>query len=128
MTDKEYWKLIESFMWGADFSYAKIQVLVEELEPAISAGLQDFCYTRVKDLYDRFEEYGRTKVKDDGYEHRGICYFGVSDDRLNDLTAHIVGLGEEEFNKVIQNPELARQRAKKRDYKENFMYSFLNLE
>jgi hypothetical protein len=124
MTDEKCWELIKSFNWGKSFDYVGIQKLIQKLEPDQIKELQKFCDARVSDLYDRFEEFGRTKVVDDGYEFRGICYYGVGDDSLSDLIAHIVGLGESEFNKVMKNPELARKRAARQDYKENFLYSF----
>jgi len=47
---------------------------------------------------------------------------GVGDDSFGDLRAHIIGLGREEFNRVMENPKLAQERINKGDYKESFSY------
>jgi hypothetical protein len=52
------------------------------------------------------------------------CYYGVSDDGFNDLTAHIIGLGQGELKRVLNNPDLAKERADRGAYEENFLYCF----
>ena len=46
----------------------------------------------------------------------------VSDDGFDDLLNHIIGLGEEEYRKNVENPKLAFDRADHRDYVESFAY------
>lgn len=48
----------------------------------------------------------------------------LGDDSFNDLLYHIVGLGHEEYQKVLKKPSLANERAIKYDFKESFIYCF----
>ena len=43
-------------------------------------------------------------------------------DSWDDTTAHIIGLGKEEFDRHIENPRLIFEREKKMDYRESFAY------
>ena len=114
-----YWKIINQCNWGMDFDCDRIKdFLINYYTKSERRELHDFCRKKIKKLYRTFEKYSLEKFGDK------YSNFYVSDDGMSDLTAHIVGLGEEEYNKVIKNPELARKRAKNREYKENFMYSF----
>lgn len=47
---------------------------------------------------------------------------GVGDDGFNDLLAHIVGMGKEEFERNLADPTLAQKRADADDYEESFAY------
>lgn len=122
MSDKDFWLIIEECDWKKDFNYDRIrQKLEAEYNKDIRNQLIDFISARRKELYARLEQFGRTKVKGD-YEHRGICWVGCSDDGLSDLVNHIIGLGENEFNKVMKNPMAAKTRAGAGKYKESFAY------
>jgi hypothetical protein len=55
---------------------------------------------------------------------RPLC---LSDDGWSDCMSHIVGLGKDEFEKTLKNPELAWERSmagygKPRGYQESFLY------
>jgi len=75
-----------------------------------------------RDHFDQAQEYLIECLEswEDEDEDRS---FGVSDDGFQDLTAHIVGLGEAEYSKVCKDPRLAVTRASNRDYTESFRYA-----
>lgn len=52
--------------------------------------------------------------------------FGLGDDSFDDLIAHIIGLGQNEYAAVSLQPELALQRARKHQYVESFAYCIPN--
>ena len=123
--EDKFWDIIEACEWAKDNNYDRIrEFLIKLFSLEERKELVEFCRLKRNQLYARFEEWGRTQVPDDGYEHRGCNYFPVSDDGLSDLTAHIVGCGETEFKRVMKNPELAKERADNGAYYENFFYSF----
>jgi hypothetical protein len=49
---------------------------------------------------------------------------GVGDDGFDDLIEHIIGLGREEYEKVLKHPDLAQKRVNSGQYKESFAYCF----
>lgn len=110
------WQIIKSTKWGKTDDYEKIgaklakEYTLEELET-----LQEFYEDKRAKLCTKLDKY--SEKRDDKYD-----YWGCSDDGFWDLTAHIVGLGEVEYNKVLKNPELAKKRSDKGDYQENFGY------
>lgn len=56
------------------------------------------------------------------YESDGDPDYWIGDDGFSDLTAHVVGLGKEVFEREASNPELIAERASKCKYKESFAY------
>lgn len=81
---------------------------------------RDFFSDVQRTVYNALNSYGKSI---------GLLYrwLPVSDDGFDDLTAHIVGLGAKEVEKVIKYPKKALARASARNYKENFMYCFSSL-
>jgi hypothetical protein len=47
-----------------------------------------------------------------------------SDDSLSDAIYHVIGLGQQEYEKVMNNLALLERRAEHEGYKESFAYCF----
>lgn len=73
-------------------------------------------YRRI--LENAVEEYSQKKY---GNRH---SWPHVSDDSFWDLTAHVVGLGENIYNDILAHPEKINTFVDNHSYKENFEYCF----
>lgn len=60
-------------------------------------------------------------VLDDWAEQTG-AEFETGDDGFDDLVCHIIGLGREEYETVLDDPAVALRRAEAGDYRESFRY------
>lgn len=120
--EENYWQEIEALKWGIDFNYERIANELAVLPPDTSKAIKKFARGMQRNLMEA--------IKDWEEENRtlDIC----SDDGFNDVTAHIVGLGEQAFNAAIENPVLVETRynaeyGTAEGYTENFNYSFLDI-
>ena len=120
LTDKQAWALIDQMGWGrSSKNYAALaREWYAKLGKTGMDGLQNFVGARVSDLYHAVEKYEAT----------GKSLEIGSDDGMSDLTHHVVGLGQAEFDACIANPKLLARRYDKGDYEESFAYCFLEPE
>jgi hypothetical protein len=70
-------------------------------------------------VYDKMEEL---KIKLFAYGGGSYVGYGLTDTGMNDLCSHIVGLGKAEFDAVMANPELAKERATNGWFAQDFQY------
>jgi len=115
MNRDEFWAIVESVGWGTidtDYERGK-QVLLKALptleecdafgqhrlhvKQALSNAIDSWCALRDTSL-------------------------GLGDDGFNDLCAHIVGLGREEYERNLADPSLAQKRAESYGFEESFAY------
>lgn len=115
----DYWKIVDECDWSKDFNHKRIKsFLSEKYDRDTRFRLDDWAHRRQRHLYVVLEDFSEEKVN---YAHG---WLPVSDDGMNDLTAHIIGLGKKEYISSLANPYKVYKRAQKRDYQENFLYSF----
>lgn len=114
LTEKELWRLIEDATWKVDHDYDRIGNEWSKLDEDIFNQIEKFARNKQAELANKFEA---AWLGNDG--GGGI---GVSDDGWSDLTADVVGRGEEFYNSVTADK--LREMADDDDYEENFMYSF----
>lgn len=113
-----YWDIVSECEWGKDSDFDRIGNYLKIKYPKeVCQKLLDFCHKKESELIKVLNRYSLKKT---GNKY---AYF-LQDDSGSDLRAHIIGLGREEYENVIKNPELARKRGDKNDYEENFFYSF----
>jgi hypothetical protein len=115
------WELIKELGWGTWTTNYKMigRYMYKSLDIRTINRLRMFVSQQLARLYTLVKVYEQT--------HRPLQI--GSDDSMSDLLYHVVGLGEEEFKKVIGNPILLEKRAKapygsKEGYKESFAYCF----
>lgn len=123
MKETEFWSIVDQVDWVTlskgpkDCEIGKERML--RLLPSLEK-LEEF-----REHYDR--------KSSDLYVHLGTWEndvefgdqsreFGLGDDSFDDLIAHIIGLGQDEYAAVLLQPELALQRTRKRQYVESFAY------
>ena len=114
LTEKELWRLIEDATWKVDHDYNRIGDEWSNLDKDIFDQLEEFARRKQSELADKFEDAWLGNDGGDG--------ISVSDDSWSDLTADVVGRGEEFYNAVTA--DMLRDMADDHDYEENFMYSF----
>lgn len=115
----DYWKIIEFANWGKRTDYKKIgKEMFSVFKPEIIKETEEFYREKLSELKDILKNHAEKKT---GNRHG---YYTVSDDGFWDLRAHIIGLGKEYYNQVLENPELAKELADNRGYVENFGYIF----
>ena len=119
---KSYWKEIEAMGWGK--SSVNYEALSREFHAKWGKrkmkAVRRFVGQKVSELYkqvDQWEKKNNTRL-DIG-----------SDDGFGDVLHHIVGLGEDAFNKAIAIPKLIELRynakyGSKEGYTESFSYAF----
>jgi hypothetical protein len=109
-SDEEFWKVIEGCDWAKDFDFKRVKKFL------ISKYRDDV------DGLDKFREAYTKKRGKLGKVARNLK-LGLGDDSYGDLLAHIIGLGQDEFDKCIDNPKLIEIRARKNAFVESFAYS-----
>jgi hypothetical protein len=119
--DKKFWPIVDKISWDGR-THHELEECQSLLRGLLSIGeikeMEDWYNEKRGKLCRKLEKYAKEKC---GYKHG---YYPVSDDGYWDLTAHIVGLGEKRYKENLKNPELAKERAEKREYLENFGYCF----
>jgi hypothetical protein len=123
MSDDQCWRIISDLGWGV--KDCDINCISKELKEKLTTEEQlfllNFVDEKEKNLYKILENFANTRPEK--FSH----YFGVSDDSFGDLVSHIVGLGKTIYNDTCLNPILAKKRADRRDFEENFSYCFQHL-
>jgi hypothetical protein len=118
METATFWNIVEQIGWGTkttDYDSIKARLM------------RTFTVEQVKEfrkVFDRMSGrlYNVLDQDDNCRRDRGEGGYGLGDDGFGDLVNHIVGLGEKEFHAVLENPELAYERAQRYDYSESFSY------
>lgn len=116
LTDQKAWALIAEMGWGGrteDYKHLA-KTYYKKLGKKGMKLLRQFVGARVSDLYAAVKRY----------EDKGVALEVGSDDGFSDLTYHIVGLGKDEFDACIADPEKMEIRYKKGEYTESFAYAF----
>ena len=115
MTDADFWKAVESVNWDAVKKEKSSTVkarLVKVWSLEFTKEFRDIMRAKHSLLYKKIEKWEKYTDKS--------CSLG--DDSFGDLIDHIIGLGEKEFTAVMENPELAYNRAVKHAFTESFSY------
>ena len=103
MDDKKFWAIVEEVNW-----------------PNIHYYEAQYCFMRTHspheavEFREKFMEKRRALVQASGEQ---ICC-----DSWDDTLAHIIGLGEAEYLRNIEEPRLILEREQKGDYLESFSY------
>jgi len=119
ITDTTGWRLVALLNWQLDFDYRRIQDEIEsKISPTNPDHLQAWCVDKRKDLQSILDRHA------DSTPEGRRRFFGIGDDSFNDLCCHIVGLGKTFYEVVCDRPQIAKEMADKRNFKENFEYSF----
>jgi hypothetical protein len=106
MTDARFWELVELAKWPCNHEKAKIMYrkLLSKEE------CKEFRKIKSK-YYNRMDAYISEKDENE---------LGVGDDGYNDLIHHIIGLGEDNYKKCINDFKLVEKLSE--TYKESFDY------
>lgn len=109
-----FWKLVDEIGWATKTTdYEKVRA---ELMSAFDVTMA----TQVNEVFSELQQQLADSI--DRWERRSGRQLPVGDDSFSDLRAHIIGLGQKEFDAVIKNPELAMNRAAAHQFKESFGY------
>lgn len=110
-----FWEIVSKVGWGRHHTDSKRgkSVLKKEL-PSVEA-MEDFRETC---------RFLRTHLDDivTDYEKQNNVSCGLGDDGFNDLLNHIIGLGREEYIRVLEDPSLAIKRGVENKFTESFSY------
>lgn len=107
ITDREFWQTVAELGWGTKSTDTNELSIV-----LMKKGIK-YC-NAFRNQYNKFAG-GLYDLLEDIVE-------GVGDDGFSDLIAHIIGLGKEEYEKVLDNPTIVQARIDANDYVENFSY------
>ena len=118
------WKEIETLGWGTWSSdFRQVGRLMWKLyTPDTIQALRQFVRVQVAKLYAAVKEYEE--------QANGLGLAIGSSDGLHDVIHHVVGMGEKEFNRVMNDLTLLEDRYNAdydtpEGYRESFSYCFL---
>lgn len=125
--ENKFWNIINIIDWESACNETKYpyEITRERFKGFINDNnIDDYFVREIIETAKAYRKILVTKVREYSFDTCGNRYSfpDVSDDRLWDLTAHIVGLGEKVYNKIMKHPELIEKY--KNSYKENFEYTF----
>lgn len=119
MNEEIFWKAVDDMGWEANgFDYDKIG---KDLTARIWGSYEEQQAQEIaKSLYVFLNIHVARPLYRvvDRYAHIG------GNDAFDDLINHIIGLGKDEYDRVMANPALAVERFKNDDFKESFAYCF----
>lgn len=127
MNEERFWGLVQAVDWSGLCAqgrrpYEAGKKRMFDLLPTLS-DMKAFRQTyqqvtcQLSEALERWEKDGEDWTGDHNPRH-----FPCSDDSWSDLLAHIVGLGREEYDACVADPERAHKRATAYDYTESFSY------
>ena len=120
MSDAQFWSIVKELGWGTRTTdYKAILKALVKLWDVSNA-------TDFRNTFDKLQMALKRRIEQ--WEDRSEVNLGIGDDSFDDLTAHIIGLGKREYDAVMQNPQLAYDRAQapygsKEGYRESFAYA-----
>jgi len=116
--DNQMWRVIDEIGWSTKtVDYEMVVVYLQsKYSREFLERFEKFVVDKYKKINKLLNAYSRKKNNGD------LGYFLTSDDGFMDLTYHIIGLGQKEYEAVLKNPERARKRAEKDDFVECFGY------
>ena len=121
--DINCWRIIEFADWKNCKDYKIIgnnMRLVFKQE--VLKQVKNFYSEKLKEIEEVLNNYAATQPKG------RRSFWGLGDDSFWDLRAHIIGLGENFYLRVLNDPSIAKEMADKGDFKENFGYIFNYME
>jgi hypothetical protein len=110
MTEQEFWEIVGALRWQDDFGDDRIKSELMERFPTPES------IAPFRSIYEK-------KV--------GALKSAIGDhcsDSFDDVTAHIVGLGREQYEAALADPNLARERWDVGNYEESFAYGVPHAE
>lgn len=116
--DAYWWNLIKEIGWCKGADRTELAIALQQRVPEEElVRLEAFAKTKRRTLQGALDAYAEIIGQPHGF-------WNIGDDSFWDVTAHIVGLGKEEFLKALRDPLLVRDRIHAHDYAENFEYVF----
>lgn len=127
MTHKDFnfWEVVEKLGWkqkckeGIDRPYEETAKVLKEIvgsDAMLGTEISKTARAYRTVLVDKIREYS---LKEYGNRYK---FPRVGDDTFWDLTAHVVGCGKNDYERVFNDPKLIENYL--RSYKENFEYTF----
>jgi len=123
MTQEKFWNIISKLNWNIDFDYKRIST--EIMKPSIlPIEERESFYSVAQKLHSNLYDHINTFSEEDYSK-----YVNGSDDTLDDIISHIIGVGKKTYNKCFMNKSELQKYSPEGEigYKENFFYSFQNL-
>lgn len=110
--EEYFWQFVSDAGWDKNKDY---EAIARRLSPKYGVDKRA--------LHVMFDELQKKLMEE--LDRPGV-ELGVSDDSFDDLTAHIIGMGRDEYYRVLNDPQNAV--AHKKSCVESFAYVFLGLE
>jgi hypothetical protein len=114
MDQDKFWSIVAQADWDKHRDVALCKRIIRKALPTI----EDITAFRAKLIEVRHDLCCRIEQ----HEQKQGQLIGLSDDGFFDLTAHIIGAGRGVYQATCDNPALAVQRTKDRDFVESFFY------
>lgn len=121
-----FWDIVEKINWEWLCKQNGIKPYDKAHEILISLGYDDCRIAEIGSTAKAYRNVLQNAIRDYSQKEFGKRYSFpyIGDDSFWDLTAHIVGLGENVYNDILEHPEKIKEYVDSYNYKENFEYSF----
>lgn len=117
-----FWKAVAELDWKGRCKEPRVY---ETLKDEILAHWDDTFVRSFDEMLD--EKVGHLYGVIEKFEQANDVSCGCGDDGFGDLRHHIVGMGKEEYEAVLEDPGLAVKRGQSYDYVESFAYCIPHL-
>jgi hypothetical protein len=109
MNQTTFWSIVESSGWGTKTQDHK------KLQKELLKKLTKREAEHVREIFEQLKSKLYDKVTN--WEEETENSVGLGDDSFDDLLSHIVGLGKQEYEATMMDPQRAYERARKRLFK-----------
>lgn len=116
MTIDKFWTVVATLNWKAN---PNPRTHREYLESNFSPEEVRAIHNHYHDLYDEIDAVLTKHLNNPAAANT------ISSDQFTDLCSEIIGRGQDYFNQVLANPEIARIMIANKDFKESFSYCFV---
>ena len=121
-----FWDIVEKINWEWLCKQEGIKPYDKAHEILINLGYDDNRIAEIGKTAKAYRVILQNAIREYSQKEYGKRYSfpHVSDDSFWDLTAHIVGLGENVYRDILANPQKIKTYADTYNFTENFEYSF----
>ena len=121
-----FWQFVSDAAWQKNTNYRAIACRLSSKYGADKSALQTMFRELQRELMKKLDGTFRSGGTPQHVPYQSSIQLGVSDDSFEDLTAHIIGMGKEEYYSIMDSPEKAISY--RDSVVESFAYVLLNLE
>ena len=120
MYNKQFWKVVKLVNWDVQCHEDSTEQMHEDLKGfCIQEGIS---LDKFQDHLNKFESNLWDLIRDKDLNQWKHKRDFISEDGMGDCISHIIGLGKEEYQRCLSNPDEIMKRYDSRNFVESFDY------